>query len=133
MLYEVITPKNRYATTAPYGTIDEPFDVVKVATAAGASFVARSTTYHVNELIKLIREGIEHPGFSVIEILDQCPTYYGRKNLSGSAVDMLKHFKENSVKIGKGTGAPGEIEIGVFVKEVRPEYCDKYESLVKVV
>ena len=37
------------ATTAPYLTIDREFDVVKLATAAGASFVARSTTYHARE------------------------------------------------------------------------------------
>jgi len=127
------TPTGMLATTAPYGTIDEPFNVVELAKAAGASYVSRCTTYHVNDLIKQLKEGIEHKGFSVIEIMDQCPTYYGRKNLSGDAVDMLKHFKDNAVRIGKGTGAPNEIEIGVFVSEERPEYCEKYENLVKEV
>lgn len=131
--YSPATPMKKVATTAPYGTIDDPFDVVKVASAAGASYVSRCTTYHVNELIKQLKEAINHRGFSVVEVVDQCPTYYGRKNMAGNAPDMLKFFKENSVQIGKGTGAPDEIEIGVFVKEEREEYCDRYDNLVQQV
>lgn len=35
------------ATTAPYGNIDREFDTVRLALGAGATFVARTTTYHM--------------------------------------------------------------------------------------
>src|SRR6056297_3839934 len=44
--YSPLTECGDLATTAPYGTVDPPFDSVQLATAAGASFVARTITYH---------------------------------------------------------------------------------------
>jgi 2-oxoglutarate ferredoxin oxidoreductase subunit beta len=88
------------ATTAPYSNIDPAFDVVKLAENAGATFVARTTVYHVQQLADIIRQAIEHKGFSVVEALTQCPTYFGRKNRLGSAADMMRHFKDNTTPIG---------------------------------
>ena len=123
----------KMATTAPFGNIDEAFDIVRLAKAAGASFVARTTTYHVTAMIKILEEAIEHKGFSVVEILSQCPTYLGRKNKMGDAVDILNHFKAHTTSIGsqKKKENPELIERGIFIKEVRPEYCDEYEKLLK--
>jgi 2-oxoglutarate ferredoxin oxidoreductase subunit beta len=39
--YSPLTPFNSKATTAPYGTVERPFDVAELAKAAGATFVAR--------------------------------------------------------------------------------------------
>src|SRR5210317_2232737 len=48
------------ATTAPYMTIDSNFDVVELATAAGATFVARSTAFHVKESTEILKKAILH-------------------------------------------------------------------------
>jgi 2-oxoglutarate ferredoxin oxidoreductase subunit beta len=88
------------ATTAPFTNIDHDFDIVELATAAGASFVARTTTYHVKQMADIFRQAILHEGFSVVEIMSQCPTYYGRKNKLGSAVDMMEYYKNNTTPIG---------------------------------
>jgi len=123
----------KMATTAPFGNIDEAFDIVRLAKAAGASFVARTTTYHVTSMIKILMEAIVHKGFSVVEILSQCPTYFGSKNKMGDAVDMLNYFKSQTTSIGskKKKENPHLIERGVFIKEARPEYCEEYEKLLK--
>ena len=70
------------ATTAPFSNIDYSFDVVELARAAGATFVARTTSYHVQQIADIIIKAILHEGFSVVEILSQCPTYFGRKKQS---------------------------------------------------
>ena len=67
------------ATTAPFTTIDPEFDIVKLAQSAGATFVARSTVFHAAESKEYIKKAITHKGFSVVEILTQCPTYFGGK------------------------------------------------------
>ena len=41
------TPLDSRSTTAPYGHIEQPFPICELSMAAGASFVARSTVYHV--------------------------------------------------------------------------------------
>ena len=121
------------ATTAPYLTIDPSFDVVELSKAAGATFVARTTTYHVKQMSDIIQQAILHEGFSVVEIFSQCPTYFGRKNKVGDAVDMIAHFKKYTTPIGSKAKKenPDLIERGIFVQKEKPEYCNQYEKLLQ--
>jgi len=121
------------ATTAPYTNIDHDFDVVELAKAAGASFVARTTSYHVHQISDVIKTAILHEGFSVVEILSQCPTYFGRKNYSGSAVDMMNWYKKNTTPIGSKAKQenPDLIERGVFLQKDLPEYCSEYDKIIE--
>jgi 2-oxoglutarate ferredoxin oxidoreductase subunit beta len=120
------------ATTAPYLTIDSNFDVVELARAAGATFVARSTAYHVRESTELLKKAILHKGFSVVEILSQCPTHYGRKNREGDAVAMLELHKSNTAKLGSKAleDNPNLTPRGIFVEKDRPEYCEEYDKII---
>ena len=55
--------------------------------------MARGTVYHVPSTIGYIKKGLMHKGFSVVEGLSICPTYYGRKNKKGSAVTLMNELK----------------------------------------
>ncbi len=122
------------ATTAPYMNIDHDFDVVELSKSAGATFVARTTTYHVQQIEDIIEKAILHKGFSVVEIMSQCPTYFGRKNKEGSAVDMLKRYKETTTPIGSKAKKenPDLIERGIFVQKKMPEYCSEYDKVIEM-
>jgi 2-oxoglutarate ferredoxin oxidoreductase subunit beta len=121
------------ATTAPYTNIDQGFDVVELAKAAGATFVARTTTYHVQQLTGILKEAILHEGFSVVEVLSQCPTYFGRKNRMGGAVEMMEYFKTQTTPIGSKNKLenPDLIERGIFVQKDVPEYCSEYDKIIE--
>jgi 2-oxoglutarate ferredoxin oxidoreductase subunit beta len=121
------------STTAPFGNIDHDFDVVELAKAAGATFVARTTTYHANQMIEILKQAIIHEGFSVVEILSQCPTYFGRKNRMGDAPEMMELMKENTVPIGSKLKSenPELIERGIFIQTEKPEYCTEYEQVIE--
>jgi 2-oxoglutarate ferredoxin oxidoreductase subunit beta len=82
---------------------------------------------------EILEKAIRHKGFSVVEILTQCPTYFGRKNRVGDAVDMLNSYKDQTVPIGseKKKENPALIERGIFVREERAEYCSEYERIVE--
>lgn len=131
--YSPLSGYGTRATTAPYMNIDQEFDVAELAKAAGATFVARTTTYHARQTSEIIRQGILHKGFSVIEILSQCPTYFGSKNKIGSAVDMMERFKNGTTKIGSKAKEedPTLIERGVFVDKELPEYCKEYDNVIE--
>jgi len=122
------------ATTAPFLTIDKEFDVVELAIAAGATFVARSTAYHVQESTTILKKAITHKGFSVVEILSQCPTHYGRKNKEGDAAAMLGLHKTNTAKIGSKQleENPSLTARGIFVDRDEPEYCEQYEKVISL-
>lgn len=127
------TSYGNFSTTAPYGNIDQSFDAVKLAMGAGASFVARTTTYHVTSTIEILEKAFLHKGFSVVEIISQCPFYFGRKNKFISAVDMLKFYRTHTTPIGSRMKKkyPELIERGIFVQEERPEYCSEYDKIIK--
>jgi len=63
--------------------------------------------------------------------MSQCPTYYGRKNKMGGAVEIMKTYQENTVKIGsqKAKSSPELIQRGIFVQESEPEYVETYQAL----
>jgi 2-oxoglutarate ferredoxin oxidoreductase subunit beta len=131
--FSPLSGENISATTAPFLTIDPSFDVVELAKAAGATFVARTTTYHIQQMTDIIRQAILHKGFSVVEVLSQCPTYFGRKNKIGEAADMVAYFKENTTPMGSKAKQenPYLLERGIFVQEEKPEYCSLYEKVVQ--
>jgi 2-oxoglutarate ferredoxin oxidoreductase subunit beta len=132
--YSPLSGYGTQATTAPYQNIDQDFDVVELSKAAGASFVARSTAYHVQHMEKILREAILHEGFSVVEILTQCPTYFGRRNKMGGPSDMLEWFRDNTTPIDSKAKRenPELIERGVFVQDdSRPEYCTEYDLIIE--
>lgn len=121
------------ATTAPYSNIDHDFDPVALSKSAGASFVARTTTYHVKQMTDILKEAILHEGFSVVEVLSQCPTYFGRKNRLGNAVEMMEFYKSQTTPIGSKAKAknPALIERGIFIQKEMPEYCNEYEKVIQ--
>jgi len=130
--FSPLSGPGKKATTAPYSTIDNEFDVVELARAAGATFVARSTAYHCREATGYLKKALLHKGFSVVEILSQCPTHYGRKNKEGDAVSMLEIQRDNTAKIGseKLEENPGLIARGIFVDIEKPEYCREYDKII---
>lgn len=128
------TPFEKKGSTAPYGNLEHPFDVTNLAIAAGASYVARGTVYHVDQLITLFADGISNNGFSVIDALSNCHTYYGRWNKEGDAVKMIDWFKKHVMPIKAAVKLPpekleGKWITGVLHQEEKSEFTDNYAKL----
>lgn len=134
--YSPLTPHGEKGTTAPYGNIDYNFDIPKLSEAAGATFTGRCSAYHVNQAVSLIEEAITHKGFSIIEGMSVCPTYYGRKNKKGDSVAMLKCQKDLCIDKKAADKLPpekleGKILIGKLSQDdSKEEYTDMYEKLI---
>jgi 2-oxoglutarate ferredoxin oxidoreductase subunit beta len=131
--YSPLSGQGTLATTAPYRNIDQSFDVIELAKAAGATFVARTSTYHVQQITDIIRKAILHEGFSVVEIMSQCPTYFGRKNKLGNAADMMRWFKDNTTPAGSKKSQEDStlIERGILLEKDLPEYCREYDKVIE--
>lgn len=133
--YSPLTPTNSRATTAQYGTVDRPFDVTELARGAGATFVARATTFHTQLLSDVIAQGIQHEGFSIIEAITACPISFGRQNKMGSAPNMMKWQKEHGVMVAAYDKLPEEqkadkFPIGILYKKLAPEYSAEYDKVI---
>lgn len=51
------------------------FQPLEIALSAGANFIARGFSGNPNDVVRLICEGVRHPGFSLIQILSPCVTF----------------------------------------------------------
>lgn len=134
--YSPLTPPDSLATTAPYNTIERNFDLAELARAAGATYIARSTTYHAAMLTRLIVAGASHKGFSMIEAVTACPVSYGRRNKMGGGYDMLMWQKEHAVSVEKAKRLTpeemrGKFIIGEIYKTEAPEYTEVYDQLIE--
>ncbi|NLV73006.1 MAG: 2-oxoacid:ferredoxin oxidoreductase subunit beta [Actinobacteria bacterium] len=124
------------ATTAPYGQLEPSFDLCRLAEAAGATFVARGTAAGVRQIEKIIKQGVQHPGFAFIEAVVPCPTEYGRRNKPAKAVDMLEEERKRSISVSKAAKlSPEELEgkivTGVLFQDVeRREFQSTYAETV---
>lgn len=134
--YSPTTPTYSLASTAPYGHVEQPFPISELAQTCGASFVARSTVYHAVELENYISRGLEKKGFALIEAVSYCHTTYGRLNRMGSAVDMMRQLKENSISMKTAEKLTPEeradkIVRGIFVDREIPDYSELYQQVVE--
>ncbi len=134
--YSPTSPLETIATTSRYGNIEPPFDACEMAKASGASFVARGTAYHTLELEKTLHDAIMHKGTSVVDVIDACPTYFGRANKFKSTTHLMEVVeKDGTVNVRQADKLPPEKLQGKFLRGIlhkvdRPEYCEQYENLV---
>ena len=114
------TPLESFTTTSPYGSIENPFNLVHLAAASGSTYVARWTTLHVRRLTQSIKKMLQKKGFSFVEVLAQCPEIYGRYNKMRSGLEMMSWFKrasvvENFTDPSKAEISADKIPVGEFV------------------
>lgn len=128
------TPAGATASTAPYGSFEQPFNLPFLAESCGAVYVARWTAYHVQHIAHSMTEALRKKGFSFIEILAPCPTLYQRRNKLGDAVETMNYYKQHSlIKNGASTreldlGFQGEIVVGKFIDTERPTLQQSMEE-----
>jgi len=130
------TPQGVPAKTTPYGNPEPNFDFTQLAIAAGASYAARWTTYHVFHLLKSMKKAISKKGFSFVEIISQCPVSYGKIVGMHTASDFLRLYKETSVNVKKAASMKEEelkdkIVIGEFVNKEREEFTKALRKINK--
>ena len=132
--YSPTTPYGSTATTASHGHVEQAFSIAELAVTAGASFVARGTVYHAAMLDKLLAQAIVKKGFSVVEIISNCHTQYGRRNHMGDPVTMMHWFKDSAVRVEKAEKLSeqemaGKFTIGVLANKEKPNYTDEYQKI----
>ena len=91
------TPSTARTTTTRAGNVEEPFNIPHLVAASGAVYVARWTTAQVKRLEESVTEALSKKGFSLVEAISPCPTYYGRMNKQATGLDIMKYYRDNSV------------------------------------
>jgi 2-oxoglutarate ferredoxin oxidoreductase subunit beta len=70
------SPTGMEKKAAPFGTYDAPVNPISMVLSYGATFVARGFSSQPRDLTELIKRGVQHPGFSFIQVISPCVTFY---------------------------------------------------------
>lgn len=121
------TPLGFRTTTTPYGSFERPLDAARLLAVAGACYVARWTTVHVEQLVEAMKRAITTDGFAFVEVVSQCPTAFGRRVGLKTSLDILRWFKQNSVLLQQAKemndeDLEGKIVVGEFVRRKLPSF-----------
>lgn len=123
------------SNTTPQGAPD-PIQPLAIAIAANASFVARGFAGDIEHLTGLIKQAIQHKGFSLLDILQPCVSFnhvntfewykkriYKLEDEKGyDASDKMKAFK-------KAQEWGDRIPVGIMYLSQRPAYEDSLNAL----
>lgn len=77
--------------STPEGAIETTLAPLEIALSAGATFVAQSFSSDLKQLTRLIEEGLNHKGFSLINVFSPCVTF--------NKVNTYDWFKANIVNL----------------------------------
>ncbi|MBV9646805.1 MAG: 2-oxoacid:ferredoxin oxidoreductase subunit beta [Candidatus Eremiobacteraeota bacterium] len=116
------------AGTTPSGSAEAPINGLALALAAGGTFLARGFSAQPKQMVEMIKAGIRHRGFSVVEVMSPCVTY--------NKINTYAWFKENVEDVTQHTEydptnrsqafevltRTGKIPLGILYREERPTF-----------
>lgn len=113
-----------------HGVLLEPFNALEVAIVLGAGFVARGYSADSEFLSSLIVEGIRHKGFSLIDVLQPCPSFNKKNTYEWYSKRVYKidpsYDPCDRLKAIQKTCEWGEeIPTGIIYKAEKPSYEEK--------
>jgi 2-oxoglutarate ferredoxin oxidoreductase subunit beta len=132
-----VSPSSKKGTKAkstPQGVIEEAINPLALAISANASFVARAFAGQVQELVELIKQAINHEGFSLVDILQPCPTFNKNQDnkwyMENTQALKADYELNDQVKAMKQVLKKDALELGLFyLDQERLAYHQELERL----
>ena len=115
--------------SSPNGALETPVNPMTWAIAAGATFVARSYSMDLAHSKEVIKQAIQHKGFSLVDVLQLCPSYNKAQDMKWYQERIRKlpadyNPTDKALAFAKAL-EEAPINVGVFYKEEgKPTYED---------
>jgi hypothetical protein len=91
-----------------------------------------------HETVVTLEKAIKKQGFSFVELLEPCPTGFGKENRLREATEVWNWYRENSVPMrelremsAEGRAANEKVVVGTLWDEERPEYVTRWKALLE--
>ena len=135
--YTPTSPQGYKGRSTPSGVKEMPINPLDLMLASGATFLARGTSHGLELLKKIFKEAILHKGFSLVDVLQVCVTYYNMYEYYDKRVYELKDHDpadhdQAEKKIREWDyNKDAKIALGVFYKKDAPTFEDGFISAVQ--
>lgn len=108
------TPTGTKTLSSPAGNPSTPINLQGLVRSSPHALYAKSTVYHQQHLRNVIREAVEHDGFSFVDITSQCIENNGRRIGFASANEMLTFYRKTYKRAAKDAERLNPFEIGIL-------------------
>jgi len=130
--YTPTSPLGYKGRSTPQGTKELPLNPLELMLASGATFIARSTSQGIAQLTDLFKQAIMHRGFSLVDILQVCVTYYNMYDFYHQrAYDLKSHdptdYNQALHKIREWDyNSDSPIATGIFYRKEAPTFEERF-------
>ena len=130
--YTPTSPYGFRGRSTPGGVKEHPLNPLELMLSSGAGFIARGYTHRRDQLKRLIREGLVHEGFSFIDILQICATYYDMSRYYDAHIydwdetDVTDHEAAYRKAREWDYNSDARIGLGVMYRHEAPSFEDGY-------
>ncbi|MDW8367971.1 MAG: 2-oxoacid:ferredoxin oxidoreductase subunit beta, partial [Abditibacteriales bacterium] len=121
------------AKMAPYGEILEaPLNMLAMVLVYGASFVARGFSGQPKQLEDIIVKAIQHKGFSFVQVMSPCPTWFNTYDpWKDGSVPLPNWDPSNRVAAIDLALTEDKFHLGIFYQDQRPSYDELYGTVIE--
>jgi 2-oxoglutarate ferredoxin oxidoreductase subunit beta len=117
---------------APHaGILEAPLNIMGMVLAYGATFAARGFSGDPNQLADLFIRALNHRGFSFVQAMSPCPTFYNTYDPWREAVVPLHgHDPSDRVEALRIALTETQFHVGLFYQEERPPYPEAVQEMI---
>jgi 2-oxoglutarate ferredoxin oxidoreductase subunit beta len=110
---------------------EDALNPLAMVLAYNASFVARAFSGRPKEMTELIQRGVEHRGFSFVQVMSPCVTFYNTYGHYRDAVTDLPEEHDTGDKMAAMAYAldTGTFYTGLFYQDHRPTFDERIEGI----
>jgi 2-oxoglutarate ferredoxin oxidoreductase subunit beta len=116
------TPTGTKTLSSPGGNPNTPINLQGLVRSSPHALYAKTTVYHQLHMRNVIKEAIEWPGFSFVDITSQCIENNGRRIGFASANEMLTFYRKTYKRAPKDATQLNAFEIGIVYPAAHPEH-----------
>jgi len=130
--YTPTSPLGFRGRSTPQGTKEAPINPLELMLASGATYIARGASHGIELLKKLFKEAIMHKGFSLVDVLQVCVTYFNMyEYYDKRAYELKEHnpedFNQALNKIREWDyNSDTPIALGTFYKRQMPTFEESF-------
>lgn len=128
--YTASSPKGFVGNSTPSGSIENPLNALDVVNSSGAGFIARTFSADMDHLQETLEKAVNHKGFSFVEVLQPCPTWYDTLSEYKEKTYKMEEVPQNCLeKIREWDYNNGDkIPLGVFKKEEKETFEEQLKK-----
>ncbi|PZR64624.1 MAG: hypothetical protein DLM71_01945 [Chloroflexi bacterium] len=108
------TPTGTKTLSSPGGNPNTPINLQAIVRSSAHAVYAKTTVYHQLHMRNVIREAIQHEGFSLVDITSQCIENNGRRIGFASANEMLGFYRKTYKRAPRDADHLNPFEIGIL-------------------